>query len=74
MWNGNAETRQAAQHMTGGKLNETARRQQEARKKRLAEALRANMALRKKRAKPDTDFGPLHSDQADAASAKEEKE
>jgi hypothetical protein len=37
--------------MTGGKLNETARRQQEARKKRLAEALRANMAKRKQRAR-----------------------
>ncbi|MGB8816648.1 MAG: hypothetical protein WCC66_01875 [Rhizobiaceae bacterium] len=37
--------------MTGGKLNETAQRQQQDRKKRLAEALRANIALRKIRAR-----------------------
>jgi hypothetical protein len=35
--------------MTDGKLNQTAQRQQEDRKKRLAEALRANIALRKNR-------------------------
>ena len=36
--------------MTDGKLNQTAQRQQQDRKKRLAEALRSNMALRKSRA------------------------
>ncbi len=37
--------------MAEGKLNQTAQRQQDARKKRLAEALRANMTLRKIRGK-----------------------
>ena len=53
--------------MTGGKLNETARRQQEARNKRLAEALRANITLRKKRTKPETDSGPHQTGEAEAA-------
>ena len=35
--------------MMDGKLNQTATRQQEDRKRRLAEALRANIALRKNR-------------------------
>ena len=53
--------------MTGGKLNETARLQQEARKKRLAEALRANMSLRKNRAKQETDSGTEQRDDVEAA-------
>jgi hypothetical protein len=55
--------------MTGGKLNETAQRQQDDRKKRLAHALRSNMALRKKRARPDQELKqPPQSQSAEADS------
>ena len=52
--------------MTDGKLNQTAQRQQEDRRKRLAEALRANMALRKNRVRSATaaDQQPMSDDAA----------
>lgn len=57
--------------MAEGKLNKAAQRQQEARKKRLAEALRANMALRKNRGKakpdPEPQTGTDESDLLDEA-------
>lgn len=50
--------------MTDGKLNQTAQRQQEDRKKRLAEALRANITLRKNRVRsgPAAEQQPISGD------------